>query len=39
MKKAAITALQVAVTLGILYFVFRDPAKRAAMASALSHAK
>ncbi|MEO7317460.1 MAG: lysylphosphatidylglycerol synthase transmembrane domain-containing protein [Chthoniobacteraceae bacterium] len=35
MKKAAITTLQIAVTLGILFFVFRDPAKRAEMAAAL----
>ena len=38
LKKAALTTLQIAVTLGILYFVFRDPAKRADMASALVHA-
>ena len=38
MKKAALTALQIAVTLGILFFVFRDPAKRAEMLSALVRA-
>ena len=38
MRKAAITALQVSVTLGILFFVFRDPAKRAEMAAALAGA-
>ncbi len=38
MKKAAITSLQIAVTLGILYFVFRDPVKRGQMAEALVHA-
>jgi hypothetical protein len=38
MKKAAFTALQIAVTIGILYFVFRDPAKRAEMVAALSTA-
>lgn len=38
MKKAVFTALQVAVTLGILFFVFRDPIKRAEMAEAIAHA-
>ena len=38
MKKAALTAIQVCVTLGILFFVFRDPAKRAEMAAALKGA-
>lgn len=38
MKKAAITAIQVCVTLGILFFVFRDPAKRAEMGTALAGA-
>ncbi len=38
MKKAALTILQVAVTVGMLWFVFRDPAKRAEMVYALSHA-
>lgn len=38
MKKAIFTALQVAVTIGILFFVFRDPAKRAEMAGALLRA-
>lgn len=38
LKKAALTLLQIAVTLGMLYAVFRDPAKRAEMAHALRHA-
>ncbi|MCE9611669.1 MAG: flippase-like domain-containing protein [Chthoniobacter sp.] len=38
MKKAALTALQVLVTAGILFLVFRDPAKRAEMAHALGEA-
>ena len=38
MKKAAFTTLQIAVTLAILYFVFRDPAKRTEMAAALTRA-
>lgn len=38
MKKAVLTALQVLVTAGILYAVFRDPAKRAEMAHALGQA-
>ena len=37
-RKAALTALQIAVTVGILFFVFRDPAKRAEMVSALARA-
>jgi uncharacterized membrane protein YbhN (UPF0104 family) len=37
-KKAAVTILQAAVTLGMLWLVFHDPAKRAEMARALSHA-
>ena len=37
-KKTALTALQIAVTVGILFFVFRDPAKRAEMAAALIRA-
>ena len=35
MKKILLTTLQVAITIGLLYFVFRDPAKRAQMATAL----
>lgn len=35
MKKILLTALQVAITIALLYFVFRDPAKRAQMATAL----
>jgi uncharacterized membrane protein YbhN (UPF0104 family) len=38
MKKAALTTLQVAVTVAMLWFVFRDPAKRAEMLHALHHA-
>ena len=38
MKKGLLTIVQVAITLAILYFVFRDPAKRAAMADALARA-
>lgn len=37
-RKPVVTALQVALTLTILYFIFRDPAKRAEMASAFVHA-
>src|SRR4051812_47291945 len=37
-RKTALTALQVAVTLAILYFVFRDPDKRAEMVAALTRA-
>ncbi len=35
MKKVLLTTAQVAVTIALLYFVFRDPAKRAQMATAL----
>lgn len=35
MKKALLTTLQIAITVALLYFVFRDPAKRAQMATAL----
>lgn len=35
MKKTLLSGAQVAVTLALLYFVFRDPAKRAQMATAL----
>lgn len=35
MKKTLLTTIQVAITVGLLYFVFRDPAKRAQMATAL----
>lgn len=35
MKKAALTALQVVVTLALLWFIFRDPAKRAEMLQTL----
>ena len=38
LKKTALTALQVLVTVGILYLVFHDPAKRAEMAHALGQA-
>ena len=38
LKKTAFTALQVLVTVGILYVVFHDPAKRAEMAHALGRA-
>ena len=38
LKKAALTSLQIGVTLAILYFVFRDPAKRAEMGAALLRA-
>ena len=38
LKKAAFTTLQVLVTLGILFVVFHDPAKRAEMARALGKA-
>jgi glycosyltransferase 2 family protein len=37
-KKRLLTAAQIAITLAILYFVFRDPAKRAEMAEALRRA-
>lgn len=35
MKKTLLTILQVAITVALLYFVFRDPAKRAQMGTAL----
>ena len=35
MKKTILTILQVAITIALLYFVFRDPEKRAEMAAAL----
>lgn len=38
MKKAALTTLQLSITLGILWLVFRDPDKRQQMASALRNA-
>src|SRR6516162_6255747 len=38
MKKALLTIFQVAVTLFVLYLVFRDPARRAQMAEALGTA-
>ena len=39
MKKTILTALQVIVTVGILFWVFHDPTKRAKMWEALIHAK
>lgn len=38
MKRALFTALQIAITVGILWFVFRDPGKRAEMAAAIGQA-
>jgi uncharacterized protein (TIRG00374 family) len=38
LKKAALTCLQVTVTIGLLWFVFRDPKLRAEIATALTHA-
>ncbi|CAN5471985.1 lysylphosphatidylglycerol synthase transmembrane domain-containing protein [soil metagenome] len=35
MKKVLLTSVQVAITIALLYFVFRDPAKREQMAAAL----
>ena len=35
MKKTLLTTLQIAITIALLYFVFRDPAKRAQMLTAL----
>ncbi len=35
MKKVLLTTLQIAITVALLYFVFRDPGKRAQMATAL----
>ena len=37
-KKTLLTALQVAITVGILWFIFRDPAKRAEMFATLRQA-
>lgn len=37
-KKRALTALQIVFTLGVLYLVFRDPAKRAEMAELIGRA-
>jgi uncharacterized protein (TIRG00374 family) len=37
-KKILLTTAQIAVTIALLYFVFRDPAKRAQMATALQMA-
>lgn len=39
MKKALLTILQIAVTVGLLWWVFHDPEKRAQMAEALRQAK
>jgi uncharacterized protein (TIRG00374 family) len=39
MKKTILTIIQVLVTAGILFWVFHDPAKRAQMWEALTHAK
>jgi uncharacterized membrane protein YbhN (UPF0104 family) len=38
-KKVILTAIQILVTGGILFWVFHDPAKRAQMWQAISHAK
>lgn len=38
MRKVALTTLQLAITLGVLWIVFHDPAKRAEMWSALGRA-
>jgi uncharacterized protein (TIRG00374 family) len=38
MKKTILTVIQVLVTVGILFWVFHDPHKRAEMGEALSHA-
>ena len=38
MKKILLTVLQIAVTLGVLYIVFRDPVRRTQMAEALGQA-
>ncbi len=35
MKKVLLTSLQIAITIALLYFVFRDPEKRAQMGTAL----
>jgi len=39
MKKTLLTILQIAVTVAILWFIFKDPVKRAEMADAVSQAK
>ena len=39
MKKTLLTILQIAVTIGLLWWVFHDPEKRAQMAEALRQAK
>lgn len=39
MKKVIVTIIQAAVTLGLLYWLFRDPQKRAEMWEALKHAE
>ena len=38
MKKTILTIVQIAITVGILWLVFRDPVKREQMATALSYA-
>lgn len=38
MKRALVTAIQIIITLGIVWWVFRDPAKRAEIATTLLHA-
>lgn len=38
MKRTVFTALQIAITVGALWFVFRDPGKRREIAEALTHA-
>ena len=38
MKKAVLTTLQIVVTVGVLFLVFRDPHKRGEMARALGNA-
>ena len=35
MKKILLTTAQILITIALLYFVFRDPGKRAQMATAL----
>ena len=39
LKKIILTIIQVVVTVGILFWVFHDPQKRASMGEALKHAK
>ena len=39
MKKFLITLLQIVVTAGALWFIFKDPSKRASIASAMRHAE